>query len=247
MKYRFAALMAAACLAFAGQAGAADAKKHWTYEGNEGPQNWAKISKDFAKCESGAEQSPIDLSHPVNAQIGKLDIHWNKASQWTVVNNGHTIQASAADGGFITIDGKQYKLIQFHFHTPSEHSVNGKHTDMEVHLVHQAADGTLAVIGVLMQGKGKPGVFDEVMKAAPKGPGAGNVTVLNPLALLPGTAHYYRYEGSLTTPPCSETVVWTVLKQPLAVSDQAIAAFKALYPMDARPVQATHRRFVLAQ
>jgi carbonic anhydrase len=223
----------------------ADSAPHWTYEGAEGPTHWSEISKDFLSCQAGDQQSPIDLTSGVVAVPDMVALHWNEKADWAVVNNGHTIQASGKDAGYITIAGKRYDLLQFHFHHPSEHAVDGKRAPMEVHFVHKAEDGDLAVIGVLMVGGGHNTAFDAIMAAAPKSHGEAELGEVDFHSFLPETEHFYRYQGSLTTPPCSETVLWTVMQDPVAVSDEAIEDFGRMFEMNARPLQSAHRRFVL--
>ncbi len=219
---------------------------HWTYEGAEGPAHWAELDKDFAACGLGQQQSPIDLTDGVQADLPPLQPHWSASAEWTVTNNGHTVQASAKDAGTLTIDGVSYDLLQFHFHHPSEHLVNGKPAPMEVHFVHRAANGSLAVVGVMLVGGGQPGPLDTLLAAAPATAGEAPAGHLDPNALMPKEGGYWRYAGSLTTPPCSEVVSWTVMHSPVQVSDAAIAAFSKLIPENARPVQQLHRRYLLS-
>ena len=220
---------------------------HWTYEGAEGPEFWGALSPDFAVCASGQEQSPIDLSGTVPADAQDVVLAWNPAAQWTVVNNGHTIQANTDNGGMITVGDTAYTLLQFHFHAPSEHAIDGTRAPMEAHFVHRAEDGRLAVIGVMMQGGGDNPLFASVMAVAPATPAEVAMGPGDPTGLMPATAGYLRYQGSLTTPPCSETVMWTVMKAPVAVADDSIAAFQALFGENARPLQPVHRRYILSE
>jgi len=138
-----------------------------------------------------------------------------------------------------------YKLVQFHFHTPSEEKVNGKAYPMEAHLVHQGADGKMAVVAVfLKEGKANP-AFDAVFRGMPKAEGTGHtIDDINAADLLPAERGYFRYVGSLTTPPCSEGVRWQVMKEPVEVSKEQVSAFRKLYHMNARPVQALNGRKV---
>ena len=221
---------------------------HWDYEEDEaGPGHWGELSKDFGACASGREQSPIDLTRTIDADAPDVVVDWNAEAVWTIVNTGHTIQANAEDGGTITLDGKAFDLLQFHFHNPSEHAIEGERFPMEAHFVHRAEDGTLAVVGVMLVGGGESDFLDKVMAAAPAEEGEKGLGVADPGAFLPPDGHYFRYEGSLTTPPCSETVDWTVMRTPVAVPDADLAAFHALFPMNARPLQLVNRRFVLSE
>lgn len=219
---------------------------HWSYP-DSGNENWGILSDTFAACDNGAEQSPIDLTGGINSDLPQPQLSWDTAADLTVVDNGHTIQVNVSNGGGMTIGGKYYDLLQFHFHAPSEHAVNGTRAPMEVHYVHKAADGQLAVIGVLMIGGGTNALFNTIMTGASvEATGGFELVGHYDLGdLLPENTSVYRYQGSLTTPPCSETVLWTVMQQPVAVSDESISAFAARYPMNARSLQPVNRRFVL--
>lgn len=219
---------------------------HWGYKGNEGPEHWSEIAQNFAACETGHEQSPVDLAHAVKGTPADIDFHWNKDASWTEVNNGHSIQDNTDDGGTISLDGKTYKLVQFHFHSPSEHTIDGKKSPMEAHFVHVADNGDIAVLGAMIEPGGKNELFDTLMSAAPAQSGQEvEIGKNDPDDLLPEKAHFYRYQGSLTTPPCSETVVWTILKEPIKVSQDSIGKFQKIYSANARPVQDIERRYIL--
>ena len=233
-----------ACPACAATASAADGP-HWEYEGAHGAAKWGEMDSKFKACAVGAEQSPIDISDAISANIDSLKINW-KAEAYEIVNNGHTIQANVKNGGTLSIGDRKYELKQFHFHTPSEHTLDGGRTAMEVHFVHATPEGRLAVVGVLMAGGGKNTAFSTIMAAAPKKEGSAALKApLDPWAFMPKTHEFFRYEGSLTTPPCSEVVDWNVLAKTITVSNADIAAFKAIFPMNARPLQPVNRRFVL--
>ena len=218
---------------------------HWSYGGETGAGRWGELDPSFAVCAEGAQQSPVDLTAPVPAGAGTLDIQWQRAGAH-VVDNGHTIQVDVAEGSSITLDGRRFSLLQFHFHFPSEHTAEGAGFPMEAHFVHQAEEGNLAVIGVFMEtGESHPAI-KSIWSAVP-GPGEPSATLLElePRTLLPEETGYLRYAGSLTTPPCSEVVSWVVMTQPISVSPAQIDAFAARYPSNARPVQALNRRFIL--
>ena len=234
-----------ACPVCASTARAEGAAPQWEYEGEHGATKWGDMDSKFKACAVGAEQSPIDLTAAIRANVDRLAINW-KPQAYDIVNNGHTIQANVKDGGSLTIGKTAYELKQFHFHTPSEHAFGGKRTAMEVHFVHAAADGRLAVVGVLMAaGKTHKG-FASIMQAAPKKEGEAKLkATLDPRSFLPKGRDFYRYEGSLTTPPCSEVVDWNVFGTTIDVGTADIDAFKALFPMNARPLQALNRRFLL--
>ncbi|MDP4891998.1 carbonic anhydrase [Cypionkella sp.] len=226
----------------------AETAHHWTYEGAEGPDHWAEVAEGAGACAAGQEQSPINLAGALPADAPDVTIGWASNTDWSVQNNGHTIQLNpAGDAGKITVDGKDYALLQLHFHHPAEHAIGGMRSPMEAHFVHKAADGALAVIGVMLVGGGQAGWMDKIMAVAPSTPESVVWGMQDPRVLLPPDRNFFRYQGSLTTPPCSEVVLWTVLHQPVAVSDAALAAFAALYEMNARPLQPLNRRFLLTE
>ena len=214
--------------------------------GQTGPEKWGSLDAASTACSAGSQQSPIDITAPVNARQPILGISWNKRPD-TIVNNGHTIQLDFAEGNTLHIGDRKYALKQLHFHHPSEHLIAGKRFAMEAHFVHAGTDG-LAVIGTLMVA-GKPNaIFKKIVSTMPQEEGApaGADPAIDPGGLLPPQRAYYRYEGSLTTPPCSETVDWIVLTHPMEVDEDDIGRFTKLYPMNARPVQNRDRRFILS-
>jgi len=219
---------------------------HWTYEGHDGPDKWAELDAANAVCSAGSQQSPVDIQDAIKSQLAPLKMAWAKRAD-TILNNGHTIQVNFGAGSTLSAPSGSYKLVQFHFHRPSEHLIGGKSFPMEVHFVHAGATGGLAVVGVLMAaGKANP-VFGKIVSTMPaaEGPAVGADAAIDPNGLLPAKRSYYRYAGSLTTPPCSETVDWHLLTDPIQVADADIARFAKLYPMNARPVQKANRRMVL--
>ena len=218
----------------------------WTYSGPYGPQNWGLISEDFARCETGEQQSPIDLRDPVETNLADFEVDWNPAD-WMVYNTGRGLRVQSDDGGRLNFGGTTYRLLQFHFHTPAEHTINGKAAPMEGHFVHVSDDNKIAIVAVMMTGGGRYPPFERVMARVPEqsnDPLA--LTDFDPTRLLPEASPRMHYEGSLTTPPCSETVSWIVLTEPLTVSDAAITTFGILFGNNARPVQPLNRRFILS-
>ena len=219
---------------------------HWSYEGNNGPAKWGDLDAANKACSIGSQQSPIDIEKSIRSQLSPLGLRWAKSAD-TIVNNGHTIQLNFAEGSTLTLGDTKYKLLQVHFHRPSEHTIAGKNYPMEAHFVHRAESGGLAVVGVLMA-EGKPNAaFSQIVKTMPasEGPPVKAAPTINPKAMLPRHLGYYRYTGSLTTPPCSEVVEWLLLEEPIQVAAADVAAFAKLYPMNARPVQKDNRRYVL--
>lgn len=219
---------------------------HWAYEGEAGAARWGELSPAFKVCQLGLEQSPIDLAGAITAVPGRLDIMY-RSMKLRVVNNGHTIQVNADPGSSCVIGGTTYALQQSHFHHPSEHLLSGKPFDLECHLVHRSAAGDIAVIGVFISPGETSAALQPIWNAMPRqeGPERDAGITFDPGALLPATPGYYRYSGSLTTPPCTQGIVWTVMQHPIDASPDQIRQFAALFKNNARPVQGHNRRFLL--
>jgi carbonic anhydrase len=218
---------------------------HWGYEGEHGPRHWGELSEEFAACKLGTHQSPIDIQRTKKTALPAIAFHY-KLSPLTVVDNGHTIQVKVAAGSSIEVGGTTYELVQFHFHRRSEEKVKGKAFAMDAHLVHRDAAGKLAVVAVLLE----PGAANPALEAVLRNvsPGEGERSPagvsIDPASLLPAERGHYTFTGSLTTPPCSEGVTWFVLKAPVQVSAEQVAAFSKRYPHNARPVQPLGDRVV---
>lgn len=218
---------------------------HWTYEGEFGPANWYKINSDWAKCSAGNRQSPIDIRDGMKVDLEQITFDY-KPSAFNVQDNGHTVQVTMGGGNFITVGNRMYELMQFHFHRPSEERVNGKGYEMVVHLVHKDGEGRYAVLALLLE-RGKPQpVIQSVWNNLPleKGDVSAPSIVLDAMDLLPARRDYFTYMGSLTTPPCSENVLWLVMKEPIQASPAQMALFSRLYPLNARPIQPSAGRMV---
>lgn len=221
---------------------------HWGYDPHDGPEHWGDLSEDYAVCKSGTQQSPVDLAGAVEAEFADIELRWNPV-EWTVVNNRHTIQVQSqvqgSDAGAAVIDGETYALLQFHFHTPSEHAIEGRRFAMEAHFVLTHADGRLAVIGVMIEPGSENDLFHAVMTVAPAEQGEAALGAHDAAALIPPGSGFLRYRGSLTTPPCSEVVLWSVMDTPIRVDPSDIDIFAGLFRMNARPLQPLFRRYVL--
>jgi carbonic anhydrase len=231
-----------------GEAEAHDEEVHWAYEGEAGPENWGSLSVKFALCADGTMQSPIELAVAVREDIPDLSFDYHE-SPLAIYNNGHTIQAAYAPGSSVTIGDKTYDLVQFHFHAHSEHTIGGETYPMEMHLVHRAADQSLAVVGVFLEeGEANPAydaIFANLPTAESEEAEAVEGVTVDAAALLPEDHTYFAYDGSLTTPECTEGVEWNVLTQPVQVSAEQIAAFTAIHDGNYRPVQPLGDRDVL--
>ena len=228
---RLVALSAAIVVLFAATIAVA-ATVHWDYHSHGGAEGWGELIDPaagqlaFPDCDL-ASQSPVNIEG-VAPRSGNLSVAYLD-SPLAVLNNGHTIQVNYAPGSSLTFDGKTYALLQFHFHAPSEHEIDGSQTPLEMHLVHQAADGEFAVLGVMIvEGPGNA-AFQKVLNQMPHQEGLPSTTgTINALALLPDNFEHYAYDGSFTTPPCTEGVKWRVLHYPIEASPQQIAAFRSL-------------------
>lgn len=248
-----AAIVLGACapmsqLGFGGEhAGAEHDAAHWSYAGATGPEHWGELAEANLACAIGHQQSPVDLAHPVAAAAPAPHIDWRPARATSIVNNGHTVQVNLADAGGVTIEDRLYRLTQFHFHHLSEHVVGGYAYPMEAHFVHAADDGRLAVIGVFIEEGDALALMDALWNAAPAHEGEAALSaIVDARVFLPADRAAYRYQGSLTTPPCTEIVDWTVFAAPVSASAAQIETFARAFPDNARPAQPLHRRYVLS-
>jgi len=218
---------------------------HWSYQGETGPEHWHALNPEFKQCGLGERQSPIDIRDGIPVELDPIQFDY-KLSAFRVIDNGHTVQVNVESGNRIVVNGRRYDLVQFHFHRPSEERLNGKQFEMVAHLVHKDLEGKLAVVAVLIEeGKGHP-IVQQIWNNLPleKRTEQAGLQGLDLLQLLPQDRRYVTYMGSLTTPPCTEGVLWMVLKTPVSVSPQQIAIFSRLYPMNARPVQPARDRLI---
>jgi carbonic anhydrase len=220
---------------------------HWSYAGPTGPEHWGKLKPEFAACASGKRQSPIDIRDGARLQLEPIKFDYQPAPL-RIVDNGHTVQVNYAEGSSIQVAGERYALKQFHFHKPSEERINGRLYDMVAHLVHQSMDGRLAVVAVLFEAGPFQSAFVKALwphlPLEPDREVAPLEVKIDVNELLPAERTYYAFMGSLTTPPCSEGVLWLVLKNPVPISAEQVGVFGKLYALNARPVQPPHGRLV---
>jgi len=235
------------------KAGAPAHGAHWTYEGSTGPEHWAELDPS-CDCGKGKAQSPVNLTQavagakPMRFDYGPTSLRISHQGRPTdVLDNGHTIQVSVDNGSTLSVGETTYHLKQFHFHTPSEHTVDGKHLPMEMHFVHGSPDGKLAVVGVLfVEGASNPNL-DKIIANFPAGPGQSTHPTGENFDVsihLPTDRTVYSYAGSLTTPPCSEGVSWTIFRKPISASREQLKAFSARLRTNNRPVQPLNGRTV---
>jgi carbonic anhydrase len=212
---------------------------HWDYEGAMGPENWGK---EFPTCGRGKSQAPLNIKGPFEKVRFSVAPDY-KQGQLKIVNNGHTIQVNVPVGSKIRIDGRAYDLLQFHFHRPSEEHIDGKPSAMVVHFVHKNLEGELAVLGVMLrEGNENPGIKTLWTHAPPKeGPEVvPDGVMFNPANLLPREMDFFHYDGSLTTPPCTEKVKFFILKSQVNISKEQVSDFP--FKMNARPIQPANGR-----
>jgi carbonic anhydrase len=218
---------------------------HWGYAGEGAPSNWAQLKPEFATCATGKRQSPIDIRDGIAVDLEPPKFDYRPGG-FSVLDNGHTVQVNVAPGNSMEVMGRRYDLVQFHFHRPSEERINGRQYEMSVHLVHKDPEGRLAVIGVVLERGAAQPVVQEVWNNLPLERNEPLVApdAIDPSALLPTDRRYFTYMGSLTTPPCSEGVLWMVMQQPVQASPDQIQIFSRLYPMNARPIQQASGRLI---
>lgn len=246
-KFVAAALLAALPVTSSGPA-FASGDVHWGYAGHAGPEHWGSLKAEYAVCSTGKMQSPIDLAQANTA--GQIPVSTDyKEAPLTILNNGHTVQVNFPAGSSMTSAGQEFYLLQVHFHTPSEEAINGKRFPMVAHFVHKDAKGALGVLGVLFEEGAANSELAKIIAAAPKHERAAAAVAgvtINPADLIPSTLSVYRFQGSLTTPPCSEGVNWHVAQSTVTASADQLRAMATILGNNARPLQPLNGRLVVA-
>jgi carbonic anhydrase len=219
----------------------------WSYDGPKGPAHWASLDPTYAAC-NGKEQSPIDIRSAEKSALPALRFEYRSAPLKYLLNNGHAIRVNYHDGGdFLIVQGGRFQLTQFHFHRPSEELIQGKPFDMVIHLMHESRSGKTVGVAVLLKAGRPNATIQQVLDHVPRTPGPEHEipgVEINPAELLPGDLGYYTYVGSQTAPPCTESVMWFVLKTPVEISPAQIASFAKVYAHNVRPVQPLNDRIV---
>lgn len=229
------------------QAASSPSAPHWSYEGNAGPDHWAELSADFQTCHNGKFQSPIDIRHTIEGRLPPLKLEFHTAAE-NLVNNGHTLQVNVDDEDDFMLDGETFRLKQYHFHTPSENQIDGHSYPLEAHFVHANADGEIAVIAVMFEVGKENTALNPIIAAMPKQLNQEVVVKqrMDLKPLFPEDRHYYRFSGSLTTPPCTEGLRWLVMKHPVTLSQSQLHDFQlALKNSNNRPLQPLHGRLIV--
>ena len=231
-------------MAAAAQAGHA---VHWGYMSEEGPDRWGQLSPAYSSCANGRNQSPVDLKGFIEAELPPLELQYRKNGN-EVLNNGHTIQVNYLPGSVLKVNGREFELKQFHFHAPSENHIEGRSYPMEMHLVHADKEGNLAVVAVMITEGAENSTLAKIWEQMPEQAGEKEALKerISVEGLLPASRDYYRFNGSLTTPPCTEGVRWYVMKQPLTVSTEQVKKFRRImHHPNNRPVQRVNARPLL--
>lgn len=220
----------------------------WSYEEEIGPEHWGELDSSYSACVNGNEQSPINIESSKVKTSEKMEniVIQYKPTAFSLAHTGHTVQANPASlSNSIVVDDNEYILAQFHFHTPSEHQINSQYLDMELHLVHQDANGKLAVLGLMIQEGKENEALASIWGDLPKSETEEDIDIKEPVdlqALLPSDQTSYHYNGSLTTPPCAEEVRWIVFDEPIEMSKEQIQAYQEIFPENQRPVQPLNER-----
>ncbi|URE05289.1 bifunctional monodehydroascorbate reductase and carbonic [Musa troglodytarum] len=232
-------------------------EKEFSYEkGSEaGPEHWGEIHRDWAACGKGHMQSPIDLTHKrvqILPHLGRLRRSYHPAKA-ILKNRGHDIMLKwEEEAGGLWINGTEYALKQLHWHSPSEHTIDGRRYSLEMHMVHESTDNKIAVVGILYTiGRHDPFLAKlerYIEKIADKNEAEEAVGMVDPRHIKRGSRKYYRYMGSLTTPPCTEGVVWTIVKKVRTVTREQVALLREAVhddsEMNARPTQKINDRMI---
>lgn len=206
---------------------------------------WETLTPEFALCSIGEAQSPIDIATATSGPPARIAFNYHPVPL-ELVNNGRTVQLNCPSGGWVTVDGRAYVLQQLHFHAPSEHAVSGQTFPMEIHLVHRDGDGQTGVLAAFVQAGQKNDTIATLWTHRPSGKGIRQRLdcSIDPGELLPANGSYYSYAGSLTTPPCSESIDWLLLRTPIQASPAQIDRFRAAFGANARPRQPLNDRRV---
>lgn len=217
----------------------------WSYDGEGGPANWANLRSDYSACGFGKRQSPIDIRDAIRVDLAPIRFDY-RPSRFRVTDNGHTVQIDVAPGSSITLLGRRFELTQLHFHRPSEERINGRAYDMSAHLVHRDLDGQIAVVAILLERQEENPLIQLLWNHLPLevGQEVNSEVAINLIDLIPENRGYWTYMGSLTTPPCSEDVLWMVMKQPQPISAEQVSIFARLYRNNARPIQPVNGRLI---
>lgn len=221
---------------------------HWSHhKGDDGPENWKNLCDGFADC-GGNAQSPINIitNNVVPGKELSIPKFSYGKSKVNIINNSHTVQFNVDGENKVNLNGKDYQLLQFHYHTVSEHTIDGKYFPIEVHFVHKHSDTDFAVLGIMFVEGKENDFFKKYLSKFPTSKGEYKSNdMISLLSLFPDNKSYYQYSGSLTTPPCSEVVSWYVLENPLEASKEQIEKLSKILNSNYRPIMPLNDREVL--
>lgn len=214
----------------------------WSYGGATGPEHWGALDPAYSACALGRAQSPVEISEQATGTPVPIQFEY-RPTAGEAINNGHSIQVNMPSGNRITQGERTYELVQFHFHAAAEHHIDAHVSPMELHLVHRSDDGSLAVVGVLIERGDQNAALEPLFARLPAVEGrTAAVPPIDIEALLPADRRHAEYMGSLTTPPCTEGVRWNVLRTPIQLSPEQIEAYLRLYDHTARPLEPLNGR-----
>lgn len=228
----------------------AHTEKHinWGYTGHNTPEKWGSLSQEYRECGVGLNQSPINITHSLHAGLNPLNPSYNTKTK-EIFDNGHTVQLTMKPGGYIEIDSIKFELKQIHFHSPSENHIEGKEYPMEAHFVNLDNNGQIAVLAIMFEYGQENKTLSKFWNIMPKEEGGGFTIELDNIAsgLLPKDKHYYRFNGSLTTPPCTEGVRWFVFKETQSISKEQVKHFhdEIMHGDNNRPIQPIDARVIV--
>lgn len=225
----------------------ASGDKHWSYSGHTGPSHWKTLHSSFATCGSGKNQSPVNLTNMIEGDLPAIKFNYHSGGN-EILNNGHTVQVNYKAGNLITVDDQAFELKQFHFHSPSENTIDNQAYPMEAHLVHADKEGNLAVIAIMFKQGAKNNELEKAWALMPEKSGKKHqlTDMVDINKLLPVNHDYYRFNGSLTTPPCTEGVKWIVMKTIVTASKKQLEKFsQTMRHPNNRPIQPLNARMVL--
>ena len=213
----------------------------WSYAGEHGPEHWSELHGEFRLCGEGNSQSPIDISSYQAADGPGLKFDYASESV-RILRLGHAVQAVFAPGSELRRGTRAWQLDQLHYHTPGEHTINGHRAAMELHLVHSAEDGAICVVGVLYDVGGADPAIQQLLRATPE-PDGNAASAISAAEFAPSNVACFRYDGSLTTPPCTESIEWFVMQERRSVSTAQLSALRELIGSDnSRPTQPRNGR-----
>jgi len=218
----------------------------WSYSGANAPAHWADLRPDYHACRSGTKQSPVNIAQFYQDDLPEMELRYGSVPL-SLINTGQTVQVNIPAGNAFFADGMRYTLKQMVFHTPSEHYMDGAPYPMELQMLHRGDDGTQVILSVMLKIGPANRVIQGIWQNIPVQTFAEKTlasVMFSPKDVMPDTLDYYKYTGSLTTPPCNEGVTWFVMKDPITLSEDQLRAFQTLFPVNARSVQPLNGRVI---